>query len=135
MISNNENVSGISINTSSGNELRTYNSLRDYDVLCEEDVFFPEVYSYTFAALIDDEDDIPCKELLMLKEMDDSHVVISNVNLIYQFDDYSKIQTSDGIKYQTSDGSRYNSLLNVPHTVEIEENGEAVTLYSEIEIK
>ena len=102
-----------------------------YDpTLCEEDVFFPE--NYNLEASI--EAGYSLKDLLMLKEMDDTHIVLSSVNLYYSFDEYTKIQTSDGIKYQTSDGNRYSSLLDVPHTIDVEETGEVTTLYSEIEI-
>ena len=133
VISNNEKICKIEIKTSSGNKFRTYDSLRDYDSLCEEDVFFPEVYSYNMVRA-KDEADLICDDLLMVKEMDESHVLIAEVNLTYQFDEYSKIQTSDGVKYQTSDGSRYDSLLNVPHTIEVVETDESTTLYSELEI-
>ena len=120
-----------------------------FDKYCTSDIycFFPykeDVFDGTYKDGVTftkewlcgviENNDLLLEGQIILKEMDDSHIVIEKVNLTYHFDEYSKLQTGEGIRYQTSDGTRYELLLDVPHTVDIEETGEVLTLYSELEI-
>ena len=64
-------------------------------------------------------------------------LTLQNIHLKYSFEEYSKIQTENGIVYEDASGKRYSNYIELPHSIIIDqEKSKGITeLYSEIKIQ
>lgn len=73
-------------------------------------------------------------EAVYISEWDDNHVALNNIKFHYEFEDYKKIQTADGIVYELADGTRVTDYMQIPHSFVVDKEGSAGTTVLSSEI-
>ncbi len=76
-------------------------------------------------------------EALIIDKKDDKELSLQNITVRFEFDEYSVIQTAEGLVYETANGTRYSHYIEIPHRLylnPIELTGKT-TLNSEVKIE